>query len=341
MRVSVGSLALGLVLGGALSAVAEFGLSLVRSSDLASLLADPLWWGQAFLPGALAGIVVAALSRPPRAIPASSSTEPLPIRKPHNIRRQRGSWLARRIMAATLSAEGRLLDVSPRFARRLGRSRSQLLGVLVSQLAIESDRASIEKAFADAARLGEARAAARFAVRLSAPQPGADPRRMLRLSLRRTSKSSAKQPLTFRCIFSDATAEAKLLRTKGRLERQLILAKRDTERYRQDLRGLKRSYHDLYHQAPIMYFSLDSLERLIGFNDTLVRILGTPREKLAMRPYREVLAFDSPQKDAPPFPLTAEKEEEAEAQWRRHDGVSLDVWIRSQAVYDSSGSFVR
>jgi signal transduction histidine kinase len=339
MRGSVGSLALGLILGSVLSAAAAFGLSLTRSADWSSSIADPLWWGYALLPGALAGIVIAALPRPT----ATTSIAPASTARPSKRKKKRQpnhGWLARRVMFASLSAEGRLLEVSPRLARRLGRSRSKLRGVLLVQLIIEADRAPIEKAIRDAAKFGEAKAAARFLVQLPGMAADSQPRRVLRISLRRGSKAVNK-PLTFRCVFLDATAEAKLLRTNQRLERQLILAKRDTQRYRQDLRGLKRSYHDLYHHAPIMYFSLDSLERLIGFNDTLVRVLGTPREQLAMRPYREVLAFDAPKNEGPSFPVSGDREEETETQWRRQDGASLDVWIRSQAVYDASGAFVR
>ncbi|MBX9681021.1 MAG: response regulator [Gemmataceae bacterium] len=342
MRSSVGSLALGLFLGGALSAAAAFGLSFAGADDLQLLLTDPLWWGQALLPGALAGIVIAAMPRAKQAVSQTNqdAASPAPKSKPRKKRRRRNSWLTRRLMAARLTAEGRFLDVSLRFARRLGRSRSKLRGVFMAQLVIAADRDEIEKALAEAMKRGESRAAARFLVTLSGSQTHSVPRRVLRLTLRRSSPAAGKAA-TFHCVFFDATTEAKLLRANQRLERQFTLAKRDAQHYRQDLRGLKRSYHDLYHHAPIMYFSLDALERLIGFNDTLVRTLGTPREQLAMRPYREVLAVDALDQDKSPFPLTADKEEETEAQWRRHDGAALDVWVRSQAVYDSSGSFVR
>ena len=341
MRFSVASLALGLILGGVLSATAAFGLSFARAADLQLLLTDPFWWGQALAPGALAGIVIAAMPRSaPSAPPSSQAVHFAPGKKPRKKRRRRNSWLTRRIMVARLSAEGRFLEVSIRFARRLGRSRSKLRGVFMAQLVIEADRDAIEKALAEAMKRGESRAAARFLVTMPGSQANTAPRRVLRLAIRR-SRAAAGRPTTFHCVFFDATTEAKLLRANQRLERQLTLAKRDTQHYRQDLRGLKRSYHDLYHHAPIMYFSLDALERLIGFNDTLVRILGTPREQLAMRPYREVLAVDALDKDKSPFPLTADREEETEAQWRRGDGASLDVWVRSQAVYDSDGSFVR
>ena len=41
----------------------------------------------------------------------------------------------------------------------------------------------------------------------------------------------------------------------------------------QDLSRLKLSYHELYHNAPVMYFSIDKQGKLVTFNDTLIQLL--------------------------------------------------------------------
>jgi len=344
MRFSVGSMALGLVLGGLLSAAATFGVSLFRGSELSELLADPGWWGQALLPGALAGLVVGAVPRTGVSngsgeFPQSPRNNATPARRRTPKSAHRG-WFGKRVLLASLDEAGRLFHVSPCLARCLGKARKSLDGAPLASLVIEAHREGVEKAIRDSLRFGSSRFIAQFPLPKAEAGDASPLKRVLRIKFQLAPKKPDRPPV-LRCVFRDATAEAKLLRANQRLDRQLSIAKRDAQAYRHDLRGLKRSYHDLYHNAPIMYFSLDSLGRLIGFNGTLVRVLGTPREELSMRNYRTVFPVDPIQDDAQPFPLTRDKEEECETQWRRRDGAAIDVWIRSQAVYDSSGSFVR
>lgn len=345
MRFSVGSIALGLVLGGLLSLAAAVGVSLLRGSEFSTLLADPAWWGQALVPGCLAGLIVGGLPRRAsgKTTPGLADSTPklpgagVPVRTSNP---KRGGWLSKRLMFARLDEKGVLIHASPGLARRIGKRPASLQSASLTSLVVESHQPLVEKAIREAVRFGESRCVAQFPIATRETTDAPLPRRVLRMTLKLAPKKPGRPPV-LRCIFQDATAEARLTRDKQRLERQFILAKRETDRYRQDLRGLKRSYHDLYHNAPIMYFSLDALGRLIGFNDTLVRVLGTPREELAMRFYREAFPVEPTTSDAPPFPLTRDKEEESETQWRRLDGAAIDVWIRSEAVYDSSGSFVR
>ncbi len=116
----------------------------------------------------------------------------------------------------------------------------------------------------------------------------------------------------------------------------------------QDLERLKESYRDLYHNAPVMYFSLDNAGRLVTFNDTLVRTLGYQRRELVQRPYRDLLAPSALQKweahmqNAATLPgkrlPVVDKEETL---WKAKNGSVLDVWIRSVPVVNSDGTVVR
>jgi PAS domain S-box-containing protein len=102
---------------------------------------------------------------------------------------------------------------------------------------------------------------------------------------------------------------------------------------------LKDSYYDLYHNAPVMYFSLDVQGKFVTVNDTLLRTLGYERAELLSRKYAEVVTegVEGPVS----FEKPSHKEEEWETKWRRRDGSLLDVWLRTVAVFDERGAFVR
>jgi PAS domain S-box-containing protein len=125
----------------------------------------------------------------------------------------------------------------------------------------------------------------------------------------------------------------------------LAMARNKLERMNRDLDRLKESYRDLYHNAPVMYFSLDVEGRLVTFNDTLVRTLGYRREELAGRPYAELLAPAAvAERDKhvhlSPGPKHA-LPHELETLWLTKEGAVLDVWIRTVQVRDDQGNFVR
>lgn len=345
MGSALASVGLGAILGSLVSAACALGAEWLRDGDWLRSVSDPLWWGSAALPGSLAGAAAAAFVFAffrPRPTPAVASA-PLNRNKAKRLspRTRRSRWATQHALFAVVSADGRILFASAGLRRRLGRTRLTFAGLRLQDLIVESNWPATAKAIEDAFRLGASRAAARFFVGEPPTKGGLAPQRAPQRVLRITMMRSRKQsPGTIGCVFVDATRELKLHRIVRRLRRSFIVARREVQRYRQDLRGLKRSYHDLYHHAPVMYFSLDALGRIIGFNDTLVRVLGMPRERLSMRPYRDVLPM-TPAPNQPSFPLTRGKEEETETHWRRGDGAVVDVWIRSLAVYDSAGSFIR
>ncbi len=131
-----------------------------------------------------------------------------------------------------------------------------------------------------------------------------------------------------------------------RAERALLKQTRDHDRMsvrlsdvNQNLQRLKESYRDLYHNAPVMFFSLDADGTLVAFNDTLNRTLGRTREELLRQPYANLLAVKAEAGElARRLPL---REGELETQWRRRDGAAIDIWIRTVAVVDDTGAPTR
>jgi PAS domain S-box-containing protein len=114
------------------------------------------------------------------------------------------------------------------------------------------------------------------------------------------------------------------------------------EKLGHDLEGLKRSYRDLYHNAPVMYFGLDPQARLVTFNDTLLNTLGYKHEDLHGQLYIDALPAEPPaDRVQPPFPKTPGHREGHKSQWLHKNGSHVDVWIRSTAIVDEAGSFVR
>jgi len=126
---------------------------------------------------------------------------------------------------------------------------------------------------------------------------------------------------------------------------------KSTDRLRRlshDLERLKESYRHLYHNAPVLYFSLDVHGRLVTFNETLVRTLGYGRDELAGRSYADLLAPSARADWDRHFHLTAKGtnhaavlKDEVETLWQTKEGIILDIWIRSVPVLDEHGKFVR
>jgi PAS domain-containing protein len=69
---------------------------------------------------------------------------------------------------------------------------------------------------------------------------------------------------------------------------QRLASSRQAEQSR-DMERLKESYKDLYHKAPVMFFSLDADGLFVSCNDTLLTTLGYEREDLTGKPYTRLL----------------------------------------------------
>ncbi len=149
-----------------------------------------------------------------------------------------------------------------------------------------------------------------------------------------------ESPTHLRCHFLDITDR---WLTESELRRRTQELSQANVRLRQtnlDLQRLKESYRDLYHHAPVIYFSLDSRGRIVACNETIVRILGYPREALINQPYTRVLTPAAREvflKD----PGRLMRPGELETQWVKHDGTVIDVWVATTTIKDEKGEFVR
>ena len=155
-----------------------------------------------------------------------------------------------------------------------------------------------------------------------------------------TCYSEAGAPLNLRCHLLDVTERVLTERELRRRTDEVTQANTRLREINADLQRLKESYRDLYHHAPVLYFSLDAQGRLVGCNETMVRTLGYPREELVGRSYTFLL---------PPAGRTAYRADrsvfqrpgEMETRWVKRDGSVIDVWIGTTTIKDDQGEFVR
>jgi PAS domain S-box-containing protein len=147
-------------------------------------------------------------------------------------------------------------------------------------------------------------------------------------------------PLHVRCHFLDITQKVRTQRELRQRTEELSQANERLQQINRDLERLKESYRDLYHQAPVMYFSLDPLGRFAAYNETLVRSLGYQPADLYAQSYAALLSED----DREIFlqePDIYQRAGEIETRWHKKDGQVIDVWIRTAPVLDAEGQFVR
>jgi PAS domain S-box-containing protein len=155
-----------------------------------------------------------------------------------------------------------------------------------------------------------------------------------------TCYTEAGDPLHLRCHFLDVTNR---VATESELRRRTEELSQANARLRQindDLQRLKESYRDLYHQAPVLYFSLDARGHFVACNYTMLRILGYPRQALLGQPFTRLLP---PRAQAAYHnnPTVFQRPGELETQWIKHDGTVIDVWIGTTTIRDEQGQFVR
>src|SRR5207247_7501614 len=98
------------------------------------------------------------------------------------------------------------------------------------------------------------------------------------------------RPVQLRCHFIDVTERVRAEKALRRRSRELTQANSRLQHINRDLERLKESYRDLYHNAPVMYFSLDQEQRFAAVNESLLRTLGYQREDLLEQPYAELVA---------------------------------------------------
>ncbi|MGF1582339.1 MAG: ATP-binding protein [Gemmataceae bacterium] len=188
-------------------------------------------------------------------------------------------------------------------------------------------------------------------------------------------------PLHTRCYLVDITDRVQAEQELRRRTSELSQTNNRLRQINADLQRLKESYRDLYHNAPVMYFSLDVNLRFATFNDTMLEVLGYEREDLFKKPFTVLLPLEKRKSargfgedlseaklgrehsqlngaTSATFPgsgpesgptsdvlrlstMNSPSFQETETQWVKKDGTIIDIWIRSTPLLDESGEFIR
>lgn len=244
---------------------------------------------------------------------------------------RKGQWLPGS-MVGQLSLDLRWLAARPALQWWLGKQWSDLAGTNFLDLVDPADRDTAAAAMREALEKGEAH---NVHVRMSLPQRGTC-HVQLDVAARYRADGS---PLYLRFHLADITARVRTEEELRQRTEQLALANQRLRTINRELQRLKEAYRDLYHNAPVMYFSLDRCGRIMACNETMIRTLGYAREELVGKPYTMLLDHGAE--------ATADQwflqpgETHVETRWRRRDGKILDVLIRSTPWLNSDGQFLR
>jgi PAS domain S-box-containing protein len=238
-----------------------------------------------------------------------------------------------REMIARLTPTLTWLAATPAMQKFLGYTIIELNGRTILEAIHRDDQAAIQQAFERALRHGEGHSI--------------ECRLMLRGGTERnvqidvlTRYAPDGKPLHLRCHFLDISERIRSDRELRLRTEQLSQANERLQRINRDLERLKESYRDLYHNAPVLYFSLDPHARFASCNDTMLKTLGYGRDELHEQPYLRVLTAPSKERFQQRSD-TFQKAGEIETQWVKKDGTVIDVWIRTTPVLDAEGKFLR
>jgi PAS domain S-box-containing protein len=245
-----------------------------------------------------------------------------------------------RRLVARLAPNLHWMAATPALQQLLGRDMVDLSARPFLDVVHPDDAAQVSRAFQDALRDGEAHNLTFRVLRRPPDVPGAGPEeRHLQMDLL-TRYTNEGAPLHLRCHLLDVTDQVRTDRELHARSQELGQANDRLRRINSDLQRLKEGYRDLYHNAPVLYFSLDDRGRFATCNDTLLRSLGYAREEVFGQPYSVVLAPAA----RPAYlgdPAAYRTANEIETQWRKKDGSVIDVWIRTTPLQDEQGRFVR
>ncbi len=244
--------------------------------------------------------------------------------------------LTTRRLIARLTPNLHWMAATPALQQFLGRPLNELTARPFLELVHPDDAPSLSRTFREALRDGEAHNVT-FRIRRDAPPEEAERHIQLDVLTRYTETGS---PLHLRCHFLDITEKVRIDAELRRRTEELQRANERLRQINQDLERLKESYRDLYHHAPVMYFSLDPQGNFAACNETLAKALGYDREALLGQPYTRVLAEEGRLRflnDSNEY----QNPGEVETRWVRKDGSVLEVWIRTTPILDEGGCFVR
>lgn len=246
----------------------------------------------------------------------------------------------RRQMVVRLTPNFHVSAATPALQEFLDLPPTDLLGRSFLDFVRREDVAALSAVLRDALGDGEAH---NVAFRLSLPLDAAqaESRREHHLQMdAMTAFTETGEPLHVRCHFVDVSDRVRAERELRRRTAELSAANAMLQSINADLQRLKESYSDLYHQAPVCYFSVDASGNLVACNETFVETLGYPREALIGRPYGQLLApGNRATYEADPDVL--QRHGETETRWVKQDGAVIDVWIGTSTIEDAHDAFVR
>jgi PAS domain S-box-containing protein len=244
----------------------------------------------------------------------------------------------RQHMVARLSPALRVTAASPALQHFLGHPGEALLNRPFTELVDPDDGLALVQALDDALEDGEAHGVTLRVPPLAPAGDGAGARH-LQMDVM-TSYAASGEPVHLRCHFTDVTDRVRTEAELRRRTQELSVLNARLVAINTDLQRLKESYSDLYHQAPVLYFSLDGQGRLIAGNDTLLRVFGYARKELIGQPYTVLLepgARAVYEKD----PGAMQRPGETETRWMKRNGSVIDVWIGTTIIRDANGAFYR
>jgi PAS domain S-box-containing protein len=240
---------------------------------------------------------------------------------------------ALRDMIARLTPNLTWLAATPAMQKFLGFTIAELNGRSILELIHRDDVPAVKEAFERALKSGEG-----HSIEFRLLLRGSDHRNVQVDVLTRYTPDG--RPLHFRCHFLDITERIRS-NTELRVRTdQLLQANEQLRRINRDLERLKESYRDLYHNAPVMYFSLDTQGRLASSNETMLKTLGYTRDDLADQPYATLLTPEYRMRFQQ-RPDAFQRAGEMETQWIKKDGTVIDIWVRNVPVVDIDGTFLR
>jgi PAS domain S-box-containing protein len=247
-------------------------------------------------------------------------------------RREIESQPSNREMIGRLDPALAWLVATPALVKLLGRKHDELAGHFFLDMVAPEDGGEVRTAFDRALRTGEGH---NIQFRLQC----AGPDRWVQMDIL-TRYTADGEPLHYRCHFLDVSERVRTERELIHRTEQLSQANDRLQRINRDLERLKESYRDLYHNAPVLYFSLDARGRFAALNETLLKSLGYHRDDLYDQPYDRVLTPESRTRFHQ-HPEVFQRAGELESQWVKKDGTVIDVWVRTTPVLDAEGVFIR
>jgi PAS domain S-box-containing protein len=255
-----------------------------------------------------------------------------------------------RNMVARLTPNLFWMTATPALQQFLNCTLADLNSRPLADFVNQEDMPFLQQIFQDALEAGEAHNITLRIFPRSPTDAGDRPARHVAMDVL-TRYTDEGKVLHFRCYFVDISDRVRAEQEVRRRTDELSAANDRLRKINQDLERLKESYSDLYHRAPVMFFSLDAKGLFATFNETLLTTLGYARDDLWKQPYTVLLppsliSNGEPGGQNHPSSLTPHhspltREGDVESRWQKNDGAVIDVWIRSVPILDDQGQFVR